>query len=57
MIDQIETRLNLLRLTAEPRLADAGADLIASPAILAAARAMVPGDALGYALLTAEKTR
>ncbi|MFJ9539157.1 class I SAM-dependent methyltransferase [Streptomyces sp. NPDC101225] len=56
MIDQIEARLNLLRMTAAAKLADAGVDLDATPAVLAAARAAVADHALGYALLIAEKT-
>lgn len=57
MIDQIEARLNLLRMTAPARLADAGADLTAAPAVLAAARDAVTDGTLGYALVIAEKTR
>ncbi|MBH1938037.1 class I SAM-dependent methyltransferase [Streptomyces sp. AV19] len=56
MIDQIEARLNLLRITAPARLADAGVDLAAAPAVLAAARAAVADGTLGYALLTAVKS-
>ncbi|MGQ4368934.1 class I SAM-dependent methyltransferase [Streptomyces violaceoruber] len=56
MIDQIEARLNLLRITAPARLADAGVDLSAAPAVLAAAHAAVADDALGYVLLTAAKS-
>ncbi|AXK32746.1 class I SAM-dependent methyltransferase [Streptomyces armeniacus] len=56
MIDQIEARLNLLRMTAAGRLAEAGVDLAAAPAVLAAARAAVADGTLGYALLIAEKT-
>lgn len=56
MIDQIEARLNLLRITAPTRLADAGADLTAAPPVLSAARAAVAEGTLGYALLTAAKS-
>lgn len=56
MIDQIEARLNLLRITAAVRLADAGVDLGAAPAALAAARAAVADGTVGYALLIAEKS-
>jgi ubiquinone/menaquinone biosynthesis C-methylase UbiE len=56
MIDQIEARLNLLRLTAADTLAAAGLDLDAAPAVLDAARTAVADDALGYALLVAEKS-
>ncbi|MBT2510584.1 methyltransferase domain-containing protein [Streptomyces sp. ISL-98] len=55
MIDQIEARLNLLRMTAAAKLTDAGVDLEAAPAVLAAARAAVADGVLGYALLIAEK--
>ncbi|MGW6906998.1 class I SAM-dependent methyltransferase [Streptomyces sp. NPDC054940] len=56
MIDQIEARLNLLRITAPGRLADAGVDLTTAPAVLAAARAAVADGTLGYALLAAVKS-
>ena len=56
MIDQIEARLNLLRITAPARLADAGVDLDTAPAVLNAARAAVADGTLGYALLTAVKS-
>lgn len=55
MIDQIEARLNLLRITAPARLAEAGVDLMAAPSVLGAARAAVAEGVLGYALLTAVK--
>ncbi|WP_328876129.1 methyltransferase domain-containing protein [Streptomyces sp. NBC_00287] len=55
MIDQIEARLNLLRITSPTRLADAGVDLTAAPAVLNAARAAVADGTLGYALLIAAK--
>ncbi|MEV0600398.1 methyltransferase domain-containing protein [Streptomyces sp. NPDC050315] len=55
MIDQIHARLNLLRITAPTRLADAGVDLDAAPAVLDAARTAVTEGVLGYALLTAVK--
>ncbi|MFR9799236.1 methyltransferase domain-containing protein [Streptomyces sp. MS06] len=56
MIDQIEARLDLLRITASARLDEAGADLAAAPAVLDAARAAVADGVLGYALLIAERT-
>lgn len=56
MIDQIEARLNLLRLTAPDRIAAAGVDLNAAPAVLQAARDAVADGVLGYALLIAERT-
>ncbi|MBQ1159412.1 class I SAM-dependent methyltransferase [Streptomyces smyrnaeus] len=55
MIDQIEARLNLLGLTAADQVADAGVDLAAAPAVLAAARIAVAEGGLGYSLLVAEK--
>lgn len=56
MIDQIEARLNLLRLTASHRLAAAGLDLDAAPAVLNAARTAVSDGALGYLLVVAENS-
>ncbi|WP_406206432.1 methyltransferase domain-containing protein [Streptomyces sp. NBC_01017] len=56
MIDQIEARLNLLRLTAADRLAASGLDIDAAPAVLDAARTAVSDSTLGYALLVAEKS-
>ncbi|WP_274560802.1 class I SAM-dependent methyltransferase [Streptomyces spiramyceticus] len=56
MIDQIEARLNLLRMTAPEKLTAAGVDLEAAPPVFAAARAAVADDALGYALLVAVKS-
>ncbi|GAB2324809.1 methyltransferase domain-containing protein [Streptomyces griseoincarnatus] len=56
MIDQIEARLNLLRMTAPARLTAAGVDLDAAPAVLETARAAVTDGVLGYALLIAERT-
>ncbi|UXY25160.1 class I SAM-dependent methyltransferase [Streptomyces sp. HUAS TT20] len=55
MIDQIEARLNLLRMTSAGRLSEAGVDLDAAPVVLAAARTAVADGMLGYALLIAEK--
>ncbi|MDI3390320.1 hypothetical protein QIS99_29625 [Streptomyces sp. B-S-A8] len=57
MVDQIEARLNLLRITAPAGLADAGLNLDAAPAVLNAARTAVADGTLGYALLTAVKSR
>ncbi|WP_251021614.1 hypothetical protein [Streptomyces sp. ISL-98] len=56
MIDQIEARLNLLRMTAPERLTATGVDLEAAPAVFEAARAAVTDGALGYALLVAVKS-
>ncbi|MEV1050167.1 methyltransferase domain-containing protein [Streptomyces sp. NPDC049887] len=56
MIDQIEARLNLLRMTAPARLAAAGVDPDSAAAVLGAARSAVADGVLGYALLIAERT-
>ncbi|MCH0562990.1 MULTISPECIES: class I SAM-dependent methyltransferase [unclassified Streptomyces] len=55
MIDQIEARLNLLRITAPARLTGADVDLTAAPAVLEAARTAVADGVVGYALLIAER--
>jgi arsenite methyltransferase len=55
MIDQIEARLNLLRITAPARLTQAGVDVETAPSVLNAARGAVSDGALGYALLVAER--
>ncbi|MFG3405455.1 class I SAM-dependent methyltransferase [Streptomyces sp. NPDC048142] len=55
MIDQIEARLDLLRITAAAGLAQAGVDLTAAPAVLEAARRAVEDGVLGYGLVIAEK--
>lgn len=56
MIDQIEARLTVLRLTAADQAAVLGLDFARAPAVLAAARAAVADGVLGYALLTARKS-
>ena len=55
MIDQIEARLTLVRMTARDRAEALGVDFTRAPAVLAAARAAVTDGVLGYALLVAEK--
>ncbi len=55
MIDQIEARLALVRMTARPRAEALGLDFDRAPAVLTAARTAVTDGILGYALLTAEK--
>ena len=55
MIDQIEARLELLRMTARPRLEALGVDLAKTGPVLAAARGAVGDGALDYVLLVAEK--
>ncbi|PCG83123.1 hypothetical protein CIB93_26195 [Streptomyces sp. WZ.A104] len=54
-IDQIEARLNPLRITAAARLTEAGTDLTAAPAMLAAARRAITDGVLGYTLLFTER--
>ena len=55
MIDQIEARLTLVRMTARTMAEALGVDFDRAPSVLATARAAVAGGALGYALLVAEK--
>jgi hypothetical protein len=55
MIDQIEARLTLVRMTARERAEALGVDFDRAPAVLAAARAAVADHVVGYALLIAEK--
>jgi len=55
MIDQIEARLTVLRMTAGDEAAALGLDFARAPAVLAAARAAVADGVLGYAMLTARK--
>ncbi|MFI5763119.1 hypothetical protein [Streptomyces sp. NPDC051563] len=56
MIDQIEARVNLLRMTAPNKLTAADVDLDAAPVVLSAAGGAVADGVLGYALLIAEKS-
>jgi SAM-dependent methyltransferase len=56
MIDQIEARLTLVRVTARPQAEALGIDFDQVPAVLAAAREAAAG-ALGYGLLVAQKPR
>ncbi|WP_092536582.1 class I SAM-dependent methyltransferase [Amycolatopsis arida] len=55
MIDEIEARLRLLRMTAADRLAAAGVDVAAVLRYTALARRGVADGLLGYALIVAEK--
>ncbi len=55
MIDQVGARLELLRMTARPRLEALGVDLAQVGPVLEAARASVAEGALDYVLLVAEK--
>jgi arsenite methyltransferase len=55
MIDQIEARLELLRMTARPRLEELGLDVERAKPVLDAARQAVAAGILDYVLLVAEK--
>jgi ubiquinone/menaquinone biosynthesis C-methylase UbiE len=55
MIDEIDARLRLLRMTAPARLADAGVDVPAVLRYTQVARQAVADGLIGYALLVAEK--
>lgn len=55
MIDEIEARLRLLRMTAPERLSEAGVDVDTVSRYLTLARQAVADGQLGYALLVAEK--
>jgi arsenite methyltransferase len=57
MIDQIDARLTVLRMTAADRLAAAGVDVTAVLRYTALARRAVADGHLGYGLLIAEKLR
>jgi arsenite methyltransferase len=55
MVDQIEARLTVVRLTARAQAAALGLDFDRATPVLAAARAAVADGVLGYGLLVAEK--
>jgi arsenite methyltransferase len=55
MVDQIEARLTLVRMTARARAEALGVDLDRAPAVLAAVRTAIGDGIIGYALLAAEK--
>lgn len=55
MIDQIEARLGVVRMTSRARAESLGVDFDRAPAVLAAARAALADGVLGYALLLADK--
>ncbi|MEY9962475.1 arsenite methyltransferase [Streptacidiphilus sp. MAP12-16] len=57
MIDQIQARLDLLRMTAPDALAKTGLDTDTAPTVLAAARTAINDGHLGYTLILAEKPR
>lgn len=57
MIDQIQARFTVVRLTARAQAEALGVDFARAPMVLAAARAAVAEGVLGYALLTAVKPR
>jgi hypothetical protein len=55
MIDQIEARIGVVRMTARDRAEALGVDFDRAPTVLAAARAAVADGVLGYGLLVAAK--
>jgi hypothetical protein len=55
MVDQIDARHTLVRMTARARAEALGVDFASAPAVLGAARAAIAGGIVGYGLLTAEK--
>ncbi|MEV0716376.1 methyltransferase domain-containing protein [Asanoa sp. NPDC050611] len=55
MLDQVEARLALVRMTARDQAEALGVDFDRAPAVLAAARTAIGDGVLGYALLTARK--
>ncbi len=55
MVDQIEARLTVVRMTARDRAEALGVDFTRVPTVLAAARAAITDRIIGYALLTAQK--
>jgi arsenite methyltransferase len=55
MIDQIEARLGVVRMTARHRAVALGVDFDRAGPVLAAAREAVLAGTLGYGLLVAEK--
>lgn len=55
MLDQIEARLALIRMTAKARAEALGLDLDQAPHVLAVARQAVADSVLGYGLLIAQK--
>ncbi|MGH3713184.1 MAG: methyltransferase domain-containing protein [Micromonosporaceae bacterium] len=57
MIDQIEARIGMVRITARTRAEALGLDFDRAAPVLSAARAAVADGALGYHLLVAEKPR
>jgi hypothetical protein len=57
MIDQIEARLAVVKLTARDRAEALGLDFDQVPSVLAAARAAMAEGVLGYGLLMAEPVR
>jgi len=55
MVDQIGARLDLLRITARPRLEELGLDLDRARAVLDVARRAILEGVIGYTLIVAEK--
>ncbi|GIH19554.1 methyltransferase domain-containing protein [Rugosimonospora africana] len=56
MLDQIEARLMLVRMTARDQAEALGVDFDRAPTLIAAARAAIGDGVIGYALITAQKT-
>ncbi|GGK95733.1 methyltransferase domain-containing protein [Mangrovihabitans endophyticus] len=57
MIDQIEARLAMVRMTSRARAEALGLDFARAPAVLEAVRAAIRDGVLGYAMIVAEKPR
>jgi hypothetical protein len=55
MLDQIEARLTLVRMTARDQAEALGVDFDRAPTLIATARAAIDDGAIGYALITAQK--
>lgn len=55
MVDQIEARLTLARMTSRERAESAGVDFARAPVVLAAVRRAVAEQVIGYAVLVAHK--
>jgi hypothetical protein len=55
MLNQIEARLTLVRMTARDQAEALGVDFDRAPTLIAAARAAIGDGVIGYALITAQK--
>jgi arsenite methyltransferase len=56
MLDQLEARLTLVRMTARDQAEALGVDFDRAPAVIAAARRAISDGVIGYALIAAHKT-